>query len=164
MKKILKWFFIILLALIGLGYISQYEFKSDAEINKEISELEQKAKKIPASNFVDNYNIYKKLIALDANNKKYKEKHDYYQKKGGFLCYSSLNQRVFNLVKHVKNSMRDAESFELVESTVYTTEKDGTRFVDMTYKGKNGFGGTSVEKVRGKFKNETCEILSVQKF
>ena len=149
--------------MIGFGYISEYDFRSDEEIKKEISKLEQKVKKIPSSNLVDNYNIYAKLLELDANNKKYKEKFDYYEKKGGFLCYSSYNQRVYSLIKHVKKSMRDADSFELVESTVYKTEKDGTRFVDMSYKGKNGFGGISLEKVRGKFKNETCEIISVKR-
>ena len=46
-----------------------------------IKDLEDKVRPIPASNIEKNLMIYKKLLKLDPNNKKYKEKVSYYNSK-----------------------------------------------------------------------------------
>ena len=53
----------------------------DIKENREIAELEKKAKSIPVSRVLDNLTIYKQLLALEPNSAKYKKKVASYQAK-----------------------------------------------------------------------------------
>lgn len=160
LMRILKFIFV---GLVFLGFIGYFgERKSPEEIKGEIEVLEQQVRKIPASDFIGNINAYKKLAKLDPNNQKYKDKLALYEAKEGSKCYSSYNHRHFELRDSIIANMRNPDSFEFVSGQVYKTEDDGNRFVDMTYRGQNGFGGMTIEKVRARVRNSDCAVLSVE--
>ncbi len=134
---------------------------NQAKKEQKSKDLEQKTKdlliavkKIPVSEFSKNNAIYKELLALHPDNKAYKDKVDFYTKKINKkesirLAAENRKKRIEsqfkwngahrNLERFVKNAMHDPDSYEHAK-TVYWEGKDHL-VVDMTYRGKNGFGG-----------------------
>lgn len=78
--------------------------------------------------------------------------------------FSSWDGSNIPLVKLVKKNMNDPKSFEHIE-TVYKAGEVGTGItVEMTYRGKNGFGGLVKGKVTGyaDYESDTIMIMSAE--
>ncbi len=67
---------------------------------KDIKKIEILAKKIPATEYVKNIEIYQKLLKLDPENKKYKQKIDYY--KSRLKNRSSEKKKIAKIIKKKK--------------------------------------------------------------
>ena len=160
MFRILKFVVVGFVILFVIGFLGEH--KSPEDIRAEIEQLENQVRKIPASDFIGNINVYRKLSNLDPSSEHYKDKLTLFEAKEGSKCYSSYNQRHFQLRDRVIANMRNPDSFEFVAGEIYKTESDGNRFVDMTYRGENGFGGTNIEKVRARVRNSDCAVLSLE--
>lgn len=171
LKRSVQITVVLVAFILVVGGISDYveNKRSPEEIAAEISKLETEAASIPQGDFNKNINIYRKLELLDLDNKTYREKLRFYEgkkeefeKSEGYDCFSNYNSRHFNLLKIVQEGTRNPDSFEFVSGKVYKSDQDGNRYVDMTYRGENGFGGTSVETVRGLVRNSDCAVLGVE--
>lgn len=78
----------------------------------------------------------------------------------GFHCLSGWDGSFKPAVDKVKEGLREPDSFEHVETRV-TPVNNGEHTFIMTYRAKNGFGGTNVEKVIGTYSNTGCRLLSI---
>lgn len=121
-------------------------------------------KTLPSSELVKNNDIYKQLLTLHPDNKKYKDKVAFYSGKieqqekeriakeerkakieSQFSAWDGSHR---NLERTVKNAMNDPDSYEH-DKTVYW-DKGNFLIVRMTYRGKNAFGGTVRNFVKAK--------------
>lgn len=171
LKRLVQITVVLIVLFLIVGGIGNYleNRKSPEEIAAEISELETEAATIPEEDFTKNINIYRKLVDLDSDNETYRNKLGFYEgkkeefeKREGYACFSTYNLRHYNLLKRVKEGMRSPDSFEFVSGKMYKSDGDGNRYFDMTYRGENGFGGTSVETVRGLVRNSDCAVLGIE--
>ena len=80
------------------------------------------------------------------------------EKRKGFHCLSGWDGSHSQLVRSVKNNLRDPSSFEHV-STKIGPENNGQHFLMMTYRATNGFGGTNVESASGSIRNSDCGLI-----
>ena len=80
------------------------------------------------------------------------------EKRKGFHCLSEWDGSHNQLVRSVKNNLRDPSSFEHV-STKIGPENNGQHFIMMTYRAINGFGGTNVESASGTIRNSDCDLI-----
>ncbi|WP_338608073.1 hypothetical protein V6617_16830 [Pelagibacterium nitratireducens] len=78
----------------------------------------------------------------------------------GFHCLSSWDGSNRALVDTVKNSMREPGSFEHIETRI-TPVNNGQHTIIMEYRGRNGFGGMSVETATGTLSNNGCRLTDV---
>ena len=135
--------------------------------------------KIPASELSRNNAIYKELLALHPDNKTYKDKVDFYTQKinekekirkaekerekriqenirlkaerrterieSQFSAWSGAHR---NLERFVKSLMNDPDSYEHAK-TIYF-DKGNHLIVNMTFRGRNGFGGVVKNFIKAK--------------
>ena len=84
-----------------------------------------------------------------------------YRKKTHWITsqFNAWDGSHYNLELRVKHGMRDPSSYEHIE-TRYNEEKDGL-LIETTYRGRNGFGGMTIETTRARTnkKGEIIEIL-----
>ena len=120
-----------------------------------IAALQKQVKKVVASDFAKNKELYGELASLAPDNKKYQAKVVYYTKKlkdkeKKDAVAAARAKRIsdqFNpwdgshyaLERHIKKAMNDPSSYEHAE-TVYWDRGDHL-VVKMVYRGKNAFGG-----------------------
>ncbi|MCC2607336.1 zinc ribbon domain-containing protein [Planctobacterium marinum] len=97
-----------------------------------------------------------------AEREKLKAKEDAEKKLKGFHCLSSWDGSHRQVASYVEKNMRDPDSFEHIETVITPVDEDGNHLLKMTYRGKNGFGGMSVESVVATVSNDDCNatILS----
>lgn len=137
-----------------------------AEIRKveKTKSLLAEVKKVPASELVKNNNIYKQLSSLHPNNETYKNKVISYTKKIKEeeknrlaaeareeeikIQFSAWDGSHRNLERVIKEAMNDPDSYEH-DKTVYWDRGDHL-VVQMTYRGRNGFGGMVRNFVKAK--------------
>lgn len=79
----------------------------------------------------------------------------------GFHCLSSWDGSNRDLVNAVKNAMRDPGSFEHISTRITPVNASGQHTLFMDYRGRNGFGGMSVETATGTLSNSGCRLTSV---
>jgi hypothetical protein len=75
----------------------------------------------------------------------------------GFHCLSSWDGSHSEIVKLTKGRMNDPNSFEHVETKVKPVE-DGRHLLFMTFRGKNAFGGTIVNRATATYANDGCTV------
>ena len=76
-----------------------------------------------------------------------------------FHCVSSWDGSLFELVSEVKENLREPDSFEHMETRITKVDDEGIQEIIMRYRARNGFGGFSIEAVRGRFRNSDCALL-----
>jgi len=81
-------------------------------------------------------------------------------KRKGFHCLSSWDGSQRNVIRLVKEQLRDPNSFEHVETRI-TPVKDGQHTVLMKYRARNGFGGMNVETAIATISNSSCDATLV---
>ena len=79
----------------------------------------------------------------------------------GLHCLSAWDGSSDKLVEYVKKRMRDSDSFKHRETRIGPNIND-THFIHMSYSGKNGFGGVSVEGISGKL-SSNCDLIQINK-
>ncbi len=117
-------------------------------------EILTKLRKIPVSQYTQNYLLYKDLIDLHPNNKKYREKLDFYQAKiekekakealkkafyGDIPIQSAWDGSYYPVEKYLKRVMHDPDSLKFKGCTKVFKQETGW-MVGCQYRGKNAFG------------------------
>ncbi|WP_326894339.1 hypothetical protein U8P73_36360 (plasmid) [Rhizobium beringeri] len=83
-------------------------------------------------------------------------------KRKGFHCLSAWDGSDRQLVDAVKESLRDPSSFEHDETRISPVNAEGLHFVIMTFRAKNGFGGTNVGSATGMVRQSDCRLMNWQ--
>ena len=99
-----------------------------------------------------------KLKTTDKSKSEDKKKAEDRQK--GFHCLSGWDGSPRALVDYVKKNMRDPDSFKHRETKIVPKNDKNNHVVIMTYSGKNGFGGVSVEKIWA-ILSADCKLVEV---
>ena len=76
----------------------------------------------------------------------------------GEHCLSGWDGANRDLVRQVKATMRDPDSFEHIDTRIYGNDK-GEHGLWMTFRARNGFGGMNVEKIYARIDHESCNAL-----
>lgn len=123
-------------------------------------ELLAQVKLVPTEETLKNRDLYQKLLTLNPSNSAFKNKLSFYQ---GILdesaalnnrqkiierSFSSWDGSHTNLVTMVKKAMNDPDSFEHDETRYW--DNGDYLVVQMSYRGKNGFGGVVRNSIRVK--------------
>ena len=74
-------------------------------------------------------------------------------------CFSNWNGSSRELVRRVKNTLRDPGSFEHVETRRTQPNGAGQIVVRMVYRARNGFGGMVVETAYGTIRIRDCALI-----
>ncbi len=77
----------------------------------------------------------------------------------GFHCLSGWDSSSRVLIDEVKKNMREPDSFKHRETRI-GQNLDNRHAINMTYSGKNAFGGVSVEKVYATLSSD-CRLIEV---
>jgi hypothetical protein len=80
----------------------------------------------------------------------------------GFHCLSAWDGSDRALVDAVKESLRDPSSFEHDETRITPVSPQGQHFLTMTFRAKNGFGGTNVGVATGIIRQSDCSLVNWQ--
>lgn len=84
------------------------------------------------------------------------------ERRKGFHCLSAWDGSHRELVDAVKKSLRDPSSFEHDETRISPVNAQGQHLVVMTFRAKNGFGGTNVGSATGMIRQSDCSLVSWQ--
>lgn len=95
-----------------------------------------------------------RLEAVAESNRKAEDKRK------GFHCLSAWDGSNRHLVDAVKESLRDPSSFEHAETKIGPVNAQGLHFVTMTFRAKNGFGGTNIGSATGIIRQSDCLLIS----
>ena len=114
-------------------------------------------RKIPASEYRQNRDLYFRLTELDADNKLFLKKYNYYQMKldelerknmtlaelrGKRPVRSSFDGSYFEVKTYLKMVANDPDSIKIDGCTdVYTVDQGTAWLVGCNYRGRNAFGG-----------------------
>lgn len=80
----------------------------------------------------------------------------------GFHCLSGWDGANRSLVQQVTSGLRDPDSFEHVDTLITPVGgEEGKHGITMTYRAKNGFGGTNLGRALAQVDPETCAASSV---
>ncbi|MGR9150875.1 hypothetical protein ACU8MT_15685 [Rhizobium leguminosarum] len=82
------------------------------------------------------------------------------KRRKGFHCLSVWDGSNRALVDAVTKSLRDPSSFEHDETRISPVNAQGQHFVVMTFRAKNGFGGTNVGSATGMIRQSDCSLVS----
>ncbi|MBY3211502.1 SHOCT domain-containing protein [Rhizobium laguerreae] len=82
------------------------------------------------------------------------------RRRKGFHCLSGWDGSNRALVDAVTKSLRDPSSFEHDETRISPVNPQGQHFVVMTFRAKNGFGGTNVGSATGMIRQSDCSLVS----
>jgi len=122
---------------------------------KHKKEILQQLKSIPSSEYTKNKQLYQTLLNYEPNNKKYKEKVEFYSNKlkiatqkekiklaifGEKPTQSSWDGSYYAVETYLKRVARDPDSVKISNCTQVYEGKEGW-LVGCEWRGKNGFGG-----------------------
>lgn len=82
------------------------------------------------------------------------------KRRKGFHCLSGWDGSHRGLVDAVSKSLRDPDSFEHAETKITPVDANGQHTVIMTFRAKNGFGGTNVGSAMGEVRQSDCALVS----
>ena len=82
-------------------------------------------------------------------------------RQAGFHCLNAWDGSQFSVVDYAKARMRDPGSFEHIETRIKPQDSQGNHLVWMSYRGRNGFGGTAVDTIIVKIRNNDCSAVGV---
>ena len=80
----------------------------------------------------------------------------------GLHCLSSWDGSHRGIKTFVRDRLRDPSSFDHVETRILPIDNQGEHRLVMTYRAKNGFGGTNVERALARITNGDCSLIDVQ--
>lgn len=80
--------------------------------------------------------------------------------KSGVQCFSGFNDTYRPLEDHVRQSLRDSDSFELANTTITPLNMHGLHVVRMTYRAINGFGEKNVDTAAATV-DKDCNMVEV---
>jgi len=155
-------------ATLELKIIADAKKEADAKAEriKKTKDILAILKRIPSSQYKDNMGLYKKLVAYNPNNKKYKEKLEYYSKKvqkqeieeqakqekvkaeraariakfGEAPIRSAWDGSYSAVERYLEKVANDPDSIKVDNCTGVSYTKKGW-LVGCDYRGRNGFGG-----------------------
>ena len=155
-KKILIWLLIAFVALMIILLISnnsssnnidrmiltkeedqmvqdQLHHINRANIDKEIKEIVNRLKKIPTYRYKLNFDLYKRLVQLDPDNKRFNKKYEFYKRIVNLSkqCRTIAYQEAYDTVKY-------PDTFKV--AGVSDAYKKESIFVVRKYSAKNAFG------------------------
>lgn len=77
-----------------------------------------------------------------------------------FKCLNEWNGSMFDFEWELKQSLRDPDSFELINSYASPVKADGLQRIRFEYRARNGFGGMNVEMASAVISNADCKLIS----
>jgi hypothetical protein len=80
----------------------------------------------------------------------------------GFHCLSGWDGSHRELVSALKDSLRDPDSFEHIETKITPVNDKGEHVLLMRYRARNGFGGMNVGALMATVRNSDCSFQIVQ--
>lgn len=82
----------------------------------------------------------------------------------GFHCLSSWDGSITAFRDAVRDTMRDPDSFEHIETRITPVNETGHHIVFMDYRARNGFGGMNVGRAAATVRGSDCsfEIVAVE--
>lgn len=80
------------------------------------------------------------------------------KKRKGFHCLSSWDGSHRELVSAFKQTLREPDSFEHIETRISPVSKEGNHALLMQYRARNGFGGMNVGSLTATVKNSDCSF------
>lgn len=80
------------------------------------------------------------------------------KRKAGFHCLSSWDGSHRDLVRALKLTLRDPDSFEHIETKITPVNDKGEHGLMMNYRARNGFGGMNVGSLLASVKNSDCSF------
>ena len=84
------------------------------------------------------------------------------KRRKGFHCLSAWDGSHRDVVKQVKERLRDPDSFDHMDTWIGPVDDDGEHSPTMKYRARNGFGGMNIETARAIVRNEDCEALLIE--
>ena len=132
-EKIGNVFLIVFIMMIIYAVISP---KSEKSKKQEIEKIEQTIKNIPFEKIEENRNGYKKLSEYYPNNKKYKEKYDFYQSRYNLMADCQYLAKQNNKLS-LNNQSTYNENWDFINMSWQGTDK--YKF-ESSFSGKNSFG------------------------
>lgn len=178
---------ILLVLLLVFGYVvntceeSDKQKSEDAQLEeiygkgkskidgKREKEILAQLKKVPASQYEKNQNLYKQLMSLNPDNALYKKKYEYYsakieekraresrederlaaeRQKKIEEQFSDWNGSHRNLERYIKENMLDPKSYYHIKTDYW--DKGTYIIVKTTFRGKNAFGGLEINSTKAK--------------
>ncbi len=146
-KKIGCFGFLGLFAAVTIGNVVQMVFYPD----EYAARMEQYAAEERAAD-----EAREAEISDEAAAKAQVSAEDFAERRKGFHCLSGWDGSNRSMVEQVKAMLREPGSFEHVETIIYGNDS-GEHGTWMTYRARNGFGGTNVERVYARVDHESCE-------
>ena len=83
------------------------------------------------------------------------------KRKAGFHCLSSWDGSHRDLVRALKLTLRDPDSFEHIETKITPVNSKGEHGLIMNYRARNGFGGMNVGSLLASVKNSDCSFTII---
>jgi hypothetical protein len=83
------------------------------------------------------------------------------KKRKGFHCLSAWDGSHRDVVRSLKRSLRDPDSFEHEETRITPVDDKGNHTLLMTYRARNGFGGMNIGKLAATVRNSDCSFTIV---
>ncbi len=80
------------------------------------------------------------------------------KRKAGFHCLSAWDGSHRELVRALKLTLRDPDSFEHIETKITPVNDKGEHGLMMNYRARNGFGGMNVGSLLASVKNSDCSF------
>lgn len=80
------------------------------------------------------------------------------ERKSGFHCLSSWDGSHRGVVDTLKESLRDPDSFQHVETRITPTDSKGNHTLLMKYRARNGFGGMNIGQLAAIVKDADCSF------
>ena len=165
--KMIKWSFVILVALVVIGLLLPTD--PEAEAKRTQARIAKCLVEIGAGSCDENgYETQESkdkraLIEIDRKAKAdariaaAKAKEVAEEKRKGFHCLSDWDGSHTAVVRATKKQLRDPKSFDHSKTMVWPVSVDGKHQFVMQYRAKNGFGGLTMGVVKGEYSNETCQ-------
>lgn len=80
----------------------------------------------------------------------------------GFHCLSGWDGSNSSMVRQVKATLRDPDSFEHIDTLITPVHVEtGKHGISMTFRAKNGFGGYNVGRAVGEVDPRSCNAANV---
>lgn len=79
----------------------------------------------------------------------------------GHHCLSGFSREHRQIVRYVKDRLREPDSFEHIETVIWPVDKEGNHRLRMRYRARNGFGGMNVETDFFDVANADCSFKPI---
>lgn len=80
------------------------------------------------------------------------------KRNAGFHCLSAWDGSHRELVNALKNTLREPDSFEHIDTRITPVSDEGYHVLMMNYRARNGFGGMNVGRLAATVKNSDCSF------